>query len=147
MAREKIPTSDATLIPQKGKMGLYHVVLRFKDQASVDAWELSETRMKLTAEADQFSRRHRQAATGLETWFSIPECPQMDVPSHWKQAIVTAIAVYVVSTIIILVVNLFNLGWNFFVENILVSVLVVAVLTWLAMPFLTRVVFRKWLYK
>jgi uncharacterized protein len=136
-----------TLIPQKGKTGLYHVVLRFNDQTSVDNWEKSAIRQKLSSEADQFSRSHRQAATGLETWFSIPDCPQVETPPHWKQAIVTTIGVYLVSTIIIKVLGLFNLGWNFFLENILVSALVVGSLTWAVMPLLTRMVFRKWLYK
>jgi antibiotic biosynthesis monooxygenase (ABM) superfamily enzyme len=136
-----------TLIPQRGKTGLYHVVIRFKDQASVDTWEKSELRQRLSSEADQFSRSHRQAATGLETWFTLPDCPQVDTPPHWKQAIVTTIGVYLVSTIIIKVLGLFNLGWNFYLENILTSALVVASLTWLIMPLLTRVVFRKWLYR
>jgi antibiotic biosynthesis monooxygenase (ABM) superfamily enzyme len=140
-------TCVTSLLPQKGKGGLYHIVFRFKDQASVDAWENSSIRQKLTNEADQFSRHHRQSASGLETWFTIPNCPQLDTPPHWKQAIVTAIGVYVVSAAIITLIGLFNLGWNFFVENILVSALVVAALTWAVMPFLTRVVFRRWLYK
>jgi len=136
-----------TLIPQKGKTGLYHVVLRFKDQASVDEWEKSAVRQRLTAQADQFSTYHRQAATGLETWFNIPECPQVSAPPHWKQAVVTTIGVYIVSTVIIKVFGLLNLGWNFFIENIPISALVVIFLTWAVMPLLTRVVFRKWLYK
>ena len=136
-----------TLIPQRGKGGLHHVVIRFKDQASAEAWENSPIRIKLTAEADQFSRSHREAATGLETWFEIPECPQLDSPPHWKQAIVTFIGVYVVSTVVIKLLGLLHLGWNFFIDNILVSALVVAALTWAVMPVLTRVVFRKWLYK
>ena len=73
--------------------------------------------------------------------------PQMDTPPHWKQAIVTTIGVYVVSATIIKLLGLFSLGWNFFVENFFVSALVVGSLTWTVMPFLTRVVFRKWLYK
>jgi uncharacterized protein len=136
-----------TLIPQRGKGGLHHVVIRFKDQSSAEAWEISPIRIKLTAEADQFSRSHREAATGLETWFEIPECPQLDTPPHWKQAFVTFIGVYVVSVVVIKLLGLLNLGWNFFIENILVSALVVAALTWAVMPFLTRVIFRKWLYK
>ncbi|MCJ7604919.1 MAG: hypothetical protein MUO19_02660 [Dehalococcoidales bacterium] len=140
-------TGVTTLIPQRGKTGLYHVVFKFKDQKSVDLWEISSARQILTSEADQFSRSHRQAATGLETWFSIPDCPQLETPPHWKQAIVTSIGVYAVSAIIIKVLGLFNLTWNFFVENILVSVLVVGALTWAVMPFLTRVIFRKWLYR
>lgn len=136
-----------TLIPQTGKTGLYHVLFRFKDQASTDAWENSEIRKNLTKEADQFSRYQRQAAAGLETWFTIPECPQLDVPSHWKQSLVTTIGVYAASTVIIKILGLFNLGLNFYFENLIVAALVVVSLTWAVMPFLSRVVFRKWLYK
>jgi uncharacterized protein len=136
-----------TLIPEKGKGGLHHVVMRFKDQAAADDWENSAVRKSLTEQADRFSRSHRQAATGLETWFSIPECPQLDTPPHWKQAIVTTLGVYAMSALIITVLGRFHLGWNFFVENILVSALVVAALTWAVMPFLTRLIFRKWLYR
>jgi antibiotic biosynthesis monooxygenase (ABM) superfamily enzyme len=140
-------TGITTLFPEKGKSGLYHVVFRFKDQASVDRWEKSAIRQKLTNEADLFSRSYRQAAAGIETWFTIPECPQLDIPPHWKQAIVTTIGVYLVSSLFIQLLDLFNLEINFYVENIFVSALVVVSLTWAIMPLLTRVVFRKWLYK
>jgi len=140
-------TCVTSLIPQNGRGGLYQIVYRFKDQASVDGWEESPLRQKLTEEANAFSRHHRQAASGLETWFTIPGCPQLDSPPHWKQAIVTAIGVYIVSALVITIINLFDLGWNFYLENILVSVLVVAALTWVVMPFLTRKIFRRWLFK
>jgi uncharacterized protein len=136
-----------TLIPQEGKSGLYHVLFRFRDQATADAWESSEIRKNLTRVADEFSRYHRQAATGLETWFTIPECPQVDMPLHWKQALVTTIGVYMTSTVIIKIFGLFSLGLNFYIENAIISALVVASLTWAIMPFLSRFIFRKWLYK
>jgi hypothetical protein len=136
-----------TLIPQQGKSGIYHVVFRFKDTASAEAWENSETRKKLTELANQFSRHERQAATGLDTWFTIPECPQIAIPPHWKQAIVTTIGVFVMSTIFIKLMAWLNLGWNFYIENLIISALVVISLTWATMPFLNRIVFRKWLYK
>jgi uncharacterized protein len=136
-----------TLIPQKGKSGLYHIVLRFKDQAAVDAWENSDIRKQLTMEADKFSRHERQAATGVEAWFTIPECPQVNVPPHWKQVIVTTIGVFVMSTIFIKMFVFLNFGLNFYVENLIISALVVISLTFATMPFLNRIVFRKWLYK
>lgn len=140
-------TGVTMLFPQKNQRGPYNLVVRFKDQAAVDNWEQSKIRRKLTAEADHFSQLYRQEASGLETWFNLPESPQLDVPPHWKQAVVTAIGVYLVSTIVIEIIGLFDLGWNFFLENILASILVVAILTWVVMPFLTRVIFHKWLYK
>jgi uncharacterized protein len=146
-ATEAPGNSGATLlIPQPGKQGLYHVVLRFKDGESVHRWEDSYIRQKLSHEADAFSVKSRQEATGLETWFSIPECPELAPPPHWKQFIVTTIGVYLVSSIIVTLLNYIKLGWNFYVENILTSALVVGSLVWAVMPFLTRVVFSRWLY-
>ena len=139
-------TGATLLIPEPGKPGLYHVVLRFKDGESVHRWEDSYVRQKLSHEADAFSVRSRQEATGLETWFSIPECPELAPPSHWKQAIITTIGVYAMSVLFIKVVDLLKLGWGFYYENIIISALVVFSLTWAVMPFLTRVVFKRWLY-
>jgi antibiotic biosynthesis monooxygenase (ABM) superfamily enzyme len=134
------------LIPEPGKAGLHHIVFRFADEKSMHTWETSYIRQKLSHEADEFSRRSRQEATGLETWFAVPECPELEAPPRWKMAIVTFLAVYVLSIIIVPL-----LGWlfsiNFYVESILVAGLLVGILTWAVMPFLSRYVFRKWLYR
>jgi antibiotic biosynthesis monooxygenase (ABM) superfamily enzyme len=135
------------LIPQPGKSGLYHVVMRFADEKSVHQWETSYIRQKLSHEADAFSRRVRQEASGLETWFSIPECPELEAPPRWKMAIVTFIAVYVLASIIIPVLEFFLEGANFYLLNILVTVLLVGILTWVVMPLFSRYIFRKWLYR
>jgi antibiotic biosynthesis monooxygenase (ABM) superfamily enzyme len=134
------------LIPEPGKSGLHHVVMQFTDEKSMHIWETSYVRQKLSHEADAFSRSVRQQATGLETWFSIPECPELETPPQWKMAIVTFIAVYILSIIIVpLLGRLFNL--NFYVESILVAALLVVILTYAVMPWLSRYVFRKWLFK
>jgi antibiotic biosynthesis monooxygenase (ABM) superfamily enzyme len=135
------------LIPTPGKSGLYHLVLRFADEKSVHLWETSYIRQKLSHEADDFSRRSRQQATGLETWFSIPEYPQLETPPQWKMAVVTFIAVYVLASIIVPVLDIIFAEANFFLLNILTSALLVSILTWAVMPWLSRYVFRKWLYK
>ena len=135
------------LVPEPGKTGLYHVVLRFANEKSVHQWETSYVRQKLSHEADDFSQRVRQEATGLETWFSIPEHPELTTPPHWKMAIVTFIAVYIVSAIMIPLIEHFITGVNFYLLNILVSALLVAILTWGVMPLFSRYIFRKWLYR
>ncbi len=135
------------LIPPTGKTGLHHVVLRFADQKSVQAWEESEIRKELSKEADAFSRMSRQEATGLETWFSIPECPELETPPRWKMAIVTFIAVYLLAIIIVPVLEIIFEGASFYLLNILVSALLVGILTYAVMPWFSRCVFRKWLYR
>jgi len=140
-------TGVTILVPAPGKSGLHHVVLRFQDDKSMHLWETSYVRQKLSHEADAFSRRSRQEATGLETWFSIPECPELETPPHWKMAVVTFFAVYVLSIVIIPLLALVLKDINFYLESVLVAVLLVGILTWVVMPFLSRHVFRKWLYK
>lgn len=139
-------TGVTILIPSKGKAGLHHIVMYYADEKSMLQWETSYIRQKLTHEADAFSRSIRQEGTGLETWFSIPECPELETPPHWKMAAVTFLAVYVLSIIIVPLLQ-WVLNLNFYVESILVAGLLVGILTWLVMPFLSRHVFRKWLYK
>lgn len=135
------------LIPEPGKSGLYHVVLRFADERSVHLWETSYVRQKLSHEADEFSRRIRQQATGLETWFSLPDCPQLETPPRWKMFTVTTIAVYVISVIFVPLLDLAFEDVSFYLVNILTSILVVGSLTYAVMPWLSRYVLRWWLYK
>jgi len=135
------------LVPEPGKTGLHHVVMRFADEKSMHIWETSYARQKLSHEADEFSRRVRQEATGLETWFSIPECPELEAPKPWKMAIVTFLAVFVLSVAIIRLLRWASPGMNFYAESVLVAAILVGLLTWAVMPFLSRVVFRKWLYR
>ena len=47
-----------------------HIIHRFKDKASVDAWENSEELRKETEEVNKYSTPYFQKATGLETWFT-----------------------------------------------------------------------------
>jgi len=89
----------------------------------------------------------RQEATGLETWFSIPDCPQLEVPKPWKMAVVTFLAVFALSIGILRLLKWMFPGMNFYLEGFLVAFLLVGILTWIVMPFLSRHVFRKWLHR
>jgi hypothetical protein len=136
-----------TLISPPGRAGLHHVVFRFADQASMKAWEDSEIRRTLSQEADAFSRVSRQEATGLETWFSIPNSPELGAPPLWKMTAVTFIAVYLLSIIIVPLGERFLGSWPFPVLNILTCILLVTLMSYAVMPFFSRVVFRRWLYR
>ena len=140
-------TGVTILVPSRGQAGLHHVVMYFADEKSMHQWETSYIRQKLSHEADAFSRRIRQEATGLETWFSIPECPELEAPPQWKMAIVTFIGVFLGSCGIIALIELFWKGPNFFAFNAVVGAVLVTVLTWVIMPIFSRYIFRKWLYK
>lgn len=140
-------TGVTMLIPEEGKGGLHHIIFNFADEKSMHIWETSYERQKLSHEADAFSKRSRQMQTGLETWFSIPECPELETPPHWKMAIVTWIGVFLCSIAIIPLIELIWKQPNFFAFNAVVGVVLVALLTWAVMPVLSRYIFRKWLYR
>jgi uncharacterized protein len=134
------------LVPEPGKNGLHHVVWRFADEKSMHIWETSYARQKLSREADAISRRSRQEATGLETWFSVPECPQLESPPLWKMSLVTFLAVYAISIVVIQILHHLE-HFNFYLDSLIVSGVLIGLLSYVIMPFLSRRVFRKWLYK
>jgi antibiotic biosynthesis monooxygenase (ABM) superfamily enzyme len=78
---------------------------------------------------------------GLEAWFRNPGQPN---PPQWKMALVTYIGVNVVTTLLLWLLGPLIQNWPFLIRNSTFNVAVVACLTWLAMPLLTRV-FRGWL--
>jgi antibiotic biosynthesis monooxygenase (ABM) superfamily enzyme len=78
---------------------------------------------------------------GLEAWFRNTGQPN---PPQWKMALVTYIGVDVVTTLLLRVLGPLIQNWPFFIRNSAFNVAVVACLTWLAMPLLTRG-FRRWL--
>ena len=71
---------------------------------------------------------------GLEAWFRSPHTP----PPRWKMAVVTLLGVYPVSLLIGVVLSpalkKLPLALNLFV----VSAIIVGLLTWVVMPFVTR---------
>jgi len=78
---------------------------------------------------------------GLEVWFPNPSQPN---PPQWKMALVTYIGVDVVTTLGLWLLGPLIQNWPFLIRNSAFNVVVVACLTWLAMPLLTRV-FHGWL--
>jgi len=75
---------------------------------------------------------------GLESWFTLPRQPLRPLP-RWKMALVTFIAVDAVTSLLSWMIGPTIQNWPFLLRNAAFNVLVVACLTWLAMPLLTRV--------
>ena len=49
-----------------------HIIHRFRDKASLDAWDNSEELRKLIEEVNNYSTPYLQKSTGMETWFTLP---------------------------------------------------------------------------
>jgi len=80
---------------------------------------------------------HVEELCGLESWFTVPGQPLRPLP-QWKMALITFVAVDVVTTLLFWTIGPMIQNWPFLIRNSAFNVLVVVCLTWLAMPLLTR---------
>ena len=62
----------------------------------MEIWDNSPDVEELLNEANRYSTRHYETASGLETWFVLPDLKTV-VPPRWKMAIVVFIAAYTTS--------------------------------------------------
>jgi len=132
------------IVPPPGSDSREFGILRtFADEKERDAFYASslfkawEEKCRPWVESDSWTQRPLH---GLEAWFRSSGGP----PPRWKMALLTLLGVYPVSLLIGLILSpqlrMLPLALNLFI----VSVLIVACLTWLVMPRLTRW-FKPWL--
>lgn len=122
------------------------ILLRFASAASMDAWQNSPAYGELIRAADQVSLpgEASQVRSGLETWFTLPDMPApTKPPPKWKMAVVTWVAL--LPMVIALAYILAPLRLPFLAQASLSTAIPVAMLTWVIMPRLTRVLYG-WLY-
>jgi uncharacterized protein len=134
------------IIPGGNSLALRYIIIRFTDKSSMKAWENSPESLNLLEEVSNYSTRHYEAATGLETWFNLPDFKTVVAPPpRWKMIIVIFIAAYSISSISRSILNPFIGPWPLMASNVIYSTILVISFTYLAMPFLSRLL-RRWLY-
>jgi uncharacterized protein len=77
---------------------------------------------------------------GLEAWFRSAHGP----PPRWKMAVATYLGVLPVVTILSLTLGPAISSWHFLLSNMVFNLCVVALLTWIVMPLVTRAL-HSWL--
>ena len=82
---------------------------------------------------------------GLAFWFTLPGRPPRRPPSQIKMALVTLLGVYPLSMLFPMLVIPLTPSWPSWIQGAVIAALIVASLTWIIMPALTRV-FEKWLF-
>lgn len=131
------------IVPSPGSDGREFGILRtFANQAERDAFYASpmfqawnEHAKILTEGVPQYREIH-----GLEAWFRSPGRP----PPRWKMAVATVIGVYPTSLVLSWTLGTLIPGWPPAISSLVMAVAMVTVLTWGAMPLVTRLL-RKWL--
>jgi antibiotic biosynthesis monooxygenase (ABM) superfamily enzyme len=78
---------------------------------------------------------------GLEAWFRSTGGP----PPRWKMAVATFLGVFPAVMILKLTLGPAIQSWNFVLNNVVFNACVVALLTWVVMPLITRAL-HSWLH-
>ena len=79
---------------------------------------------------------------GLEAWFRSPGGPP---PPRWKMALATLLGVYPTSLVLSFTVGKAVHEWPLGVRSLVIAASMVALLTWVVMPFVTRAL-HSWLH-
>ena len=143
---KKVPgyLGTTTIIDTGTDSSSRQVIHRFRDKASLEAWENSKDLHKLAEEANKNSTPYLQKATGLETWFTLPDLKTLVPPPQWKMAIVAFIGAYCISSLASVILRPY-LGSQPLLFNLFMTIILVIGLTYFAMPLLSRLL-RRWLY-
>jgi len=133
--------------PQPGGTRDYTVVDRFADWSARRAFKESPDyrawmrRLRELSEQEPYIEEH----DGLGGWFTPPEAPRPSPPAQIKMALVTFLGVYPLTSTLPPLGNWLLPTWHPLLSNVLVTGTIVAALTWVIMPVLTRV-FARWLF-
>ena len=133
-----------TLSPEGVDSNLRYLIWRYDSASTLEAWEKSDARNILVDEVQNYATQHYDKATGMETWFSLAGM-KVQPPPKWKMFTVTLLAAYLVSFIARLVLGPYLGGLPLFASNLVFTAILVATLTYFAMPQLSSLL-RKWLY-
>ncbi|WP_165064323.1 antibiotic biosynthesis monooxygenase [Marisediminicola senii] len=130
----------------------WHMLFRFADAASLETWEKSPERAWWIASAMGLVEDSRtEKRTGIEGWFDEPRSVEViptaaSAPPRWKQMISIFIVFYPLSLGANWLLSPLIGDWPLPLRVLLTVVLVTPVMTYLAMPFVTRAL-RPWLMR
>lgn len=138
--------------PIAGCTSAYAVILRFSTKDYADAWMQSQARAQLIRKARPMLQTEDDYSvhSGIEFLFAAAAPSQPDMPTRWKQFLVTWSAIY---PLVLLVPMAFDpllramgLHDNRYVATLVVTGAVVALMVYLVMPKYTKMV-QNWLFR
>ncbi len=126
---------------------LYHALMAFDDDASLKGWQNSPERTAGLATIAPYIEGVAmvRGIAGLAHWFQ----PQLSVksgqPPRWKVAVVTWLGIFPIVYLLFLLLGDFLSPWSLLPRIFLLTILVVAIMTWGVAPQLTKLL-KSWLY-
>lgn len=126
--------------------GDYRIVFKFDRRSNLEKWENSRERAEWAEVAETVSQpREVQTITGLEAWFTLPDCAINVHPPKYKMAFLVWLGVFTLVTLFSYLIGPLIVDWPLLARVLATTLFVVPTLTYFVLPFLTRL-FSKWLY-
>lgn len=122
----------------------WHMLYRFSDEAALDRWQRSSQRAWWLASALGLVEETRvEKRTGIEGWFDEPRGRVVSTrspaqPPRWKQAVVILLAFTPVNLAAQALLLPLVGGWALPLRVLVLSVVLIPVMTYLVLPFVTR---------
>ena len=131
------PGSDSREYGIVRKFAHHDALMWFRSSPEYLAW--SERVAGLTEGAARV-----EELTGLESWFTLPGAPMRPLPKG-KLFVATFLGVYPTQMTLGLTLGVLTKAWSFPVGSLVFDAAMVACLTWLVMPLVTRLI-HPWLH-
>jgi len=127
----------------------YVIIVRFDSYENLKNWNESDIRQEYLRKLGSFTEKEStwKHENGLEYWFTVPEIPLPTPPERHKMGLVTWLAI----TPLIFFVPpglekiFIPLGLHPIISVSLICALIVILMTYMVMPFMTRL-FKGWLF-
>lgn len=130
----------------------WHMLYRFEDPATLEAWERSPERQQWIASGASFARESRvERRTGIEGWFDAPQGvvvdgdrveirPVASAPPVWKQMIIVWLAFFPMNVLVTSLLSLIPWFDELLLPlRLLIStVILTPIMVGLILPFITR---------
>jgi len=123
----------------------WHVVYRFDSAGHLADWENAPERKAMLASGEHLMEEtavHR--VSGLETWFALPG-RTAPAPPRWKMFLVSVAGIYSLQLLFNSAVGRAVAPWPLALRVAALAATVTALMTWLVMPRLARLL-ESWLY-
>ncbi|RZU32072.1 antibiotic biosynthesis monooxygenase [Blastococcus saxobsidens] len=125
---------------------VWHVVYRFDSPERLAAWEGSAQREELLQHGSEFVRTVAvRRLDGMDAWFAAPGGPPAR-PPRWKTFVMTATVILVLQVLLSAALRPLVGDWPQVARTAAVIVPLVALMTWVVMPLLSRSL-ASWLYR
>lgn len=126
---------------------LYHALIAFENEGCRQAWQNSPERATGLVEIAPYieGKALVRGISGLAHWFQPTPSAKTGQPPRWKVAIVTWLGIFPTVYLLFVLLGELLAPWPLIGRIFLLTILVVAIMSWGVAPQLTRLL-RPWLY-